>query len=330
MAERPGKRPRGLILGKFLPPHLGHVYLGDFARQHVDELTIVVGSLRREPIPGDLRCTWMKELFPDARVLHLAQELPQDPTEAPDFWVQWTAALRAILPERPDCVFASETYGRKLAEVLGAEWVPVDLERSLVPISGTALRTDPMKHWRYLPACVRPHFVRRVCVFGPESTGKTELARRLAERFETVWVAEYARPLLALQGDRCGPEDIPRIARGQLASEEALARQANRVLLCDTDVLTTSMWSDLLFRECPAWIREEGLRRRYDLTLLTDVDCPWVDDPQRFFPEKRREMFQRCVRELEAAGRSFVRISGTSWEERLERAAAEVEALLAL
>jgi HTH-type transcriptional repressor of NAD biosynthesis genes len=329
MAERPGKRPRGLILGKFLPPHLGHVYLGDFAQAYVERLTVVVGSLPSEPIPGALRQAWLRELFPDALVLHLTEELPQDPSEADDFWKLWSKALRAILPEPPDCVFASEPYGKKLAEILDAEWIPVDLARALVPVSGSAIRADPMGHWRFLPTCVRPYFVRRVCIFGPESTGKTELARRLAERFGTAWVAEYARPLLALQGDRCAPEDIPRIARGQAASEDALARQANRVLLCDTDLLTTAMWSDLLFGSCPEWLRDEGRRRRYDLTLLLDVDCPWVDDPQRFFPEKRRAMLERCERELREAGRSWVVVGGTTWDDRFARAVAEVERLLA-
>jgi len=318
-----------LILGKFLPPHRGHLYLADFARACVDRLTIVVGSLSREPIPGALRCAWMRELVPDARVIHLDRELPQDPSETPDFWDLWTAALHDVLAERPDCVFASEPYGDKLARVLGAEWVPVDLSRSLVPISGTAIRADPLRHWEYLPACVRPYFVRRVCLFGPESTGKTVLAERLAEQFHTVRVAEYARPLLALKGDRCDRDDIPRIARGQLASEEALARQADRVLFCDTDVLTTTLWSEALFGDCPGWIRMEARRRRYDLTLLLDVDAPWVDDPQRFFPrpEERRAFFERCAQALRETQRPFVVIGGT-WDERFDRATRAVERLL--
>ena len=69
----------GMLLGKFLPPHLGHVYLGEFAGCYVDHLTIVVGSLTREPIPGELRFRWMRELFPANHVVHLTDDLPLQP-----------------------------------------------------------------------------------------------------------------------------------------------------------------------------------------------------------------------------------------------------------
>jgi NadR type nicotinamide-nucleotide adenylyltransferase len=325
---KPGRGSTGLILGKFLPPHAGHQYLVDFGRNYVERLTVVVGTLAREPVPGALRFAWMKEMFPDARVVHITEDLPQEPSEHPDFWGLWERALRAVHPEPLDYVFASEPYGEKLARVLGARFVPVDLERNLVPVSGTMIRQDPMGNWRFLPPCVRPYYVRRVCLFGPESTGKSVLAKRLAERYGTVHAEEYARPLLALQDNRCEYADIERIARGQIASEEALARQANRLLFCDTDPLTTCVWSRALFEKCPEWLEQEGKRRRYDLTLLLDIDSPWHDDGTRFFPEDRAGFMARCVKALGEAGRPCVKIGGT-WEERFLKAVAFTDDLLA-
>lgn len=327
MLPKPGHGTSGLILGKFLPPHLGHEYLVNFGRSYVERLTVVVGTLEREPIPGELRVAWVREMFPGVRVVHLTEELPQDPSEHPDFWALWERALKGVHPGPLDFVFASEPYGRKLAEVLGATFVPVDLERTRVPVSGTAIRQDPMKNWRFIPPCVRPYYVRRVCLFGPESTGKSVLAKRLAERYGTVYVEEYARPLLALQDNRCEYEDMERIARGQVASEEALARQANRLLFCDTDALTTHVWSHALFGKCPDWLEAEGMRRRYDLTLLCDIDSPWHDDGSRFFPDDRAGFMARCVRALEDAGRRYVKIGG-SWDERFQKAVSLVDHLL--
>jgi NadR type nicotinamide-nucleotide adenylyltransferase len=258
------------------------------------------------------------------RVVHLTEDLPQYPHEHPDFWQIWHDSLMRLLPGRPNFVFASEEYGYRLAEVLGAEFVPVDLTRSSVPVSGTAIRTDPWSNWQYLPRCVRPYFARRVCVFGPESTGKSTLARQLAEHYETALVPEYARVLLEAQDGRVTADDIPRIARGQIASENALARNANRLLICDTDVLTTTIWSDVLFGECPEWVREEAERRTYDLYLLTDVDVPWVGDPVRYLPDERASFFARCERELQSRGRRYARISGP-WEQRFEQARAAVD-----
>ena len=99
-----------------------------------------------------------------------------------------------------------------------------------------------------------------------------------------------ARP----QARRLRSDDIPVIARGQLAAEASLARRANRLLVCDTDLLTTVVWSEFLFGSCPPWIREQAGRTHYDLTLLLDVDVPWVDDSQRFLPHRRHEFFAAC------------------------------------
>lgn len=319
-----------MLLGKFLPPHLGHRYLVDFARHYVDELTILVCSIPSEPIEGVLRHRWMSEMFPDAHVLHVDEFLPQEPPDHPDFWRLWREAIRSRLPTGPDYVFASETYGFRLAAELGAEYVPVDHGRDRVPVSGTAIRDDPMSYWRFLPSAVRPFFVRRVCVFGPESTGKTTLARGLAAHFDTVWVAEYARGLIDLQGGECTYDDITRIARGQVASEEALARQANRVMFVDTDLITTLIWSDLLFDATPTTVTELADARTYDLYLVCDVDIPFEADVQRHFgnDDDRRALFDRFIGELERRGRDYVVISGEG-EDRLRRGIDAVETLLA-
>src|SRR5690606_31042793 len=69
---------RGFVLGKFMPPHAGHVYLCDFGRAYVEELTILVCSLPDDLIPGKLRFQWMKEMFPTARVVHCEEIVPQE------------------------------------------------------------------------------------------------------------------------------------------------------------------------------------------------------------------------------------------------------------
>lgn len=321
-----GERTRGMILGKFLPPHAGHRYLVDFGRHYCDELTVLVCTLEREPIPGELRYDWMRRMFPDCRVLHLTDDVPQTPEEHPDFWQIWRDLVLRAMPDGVDYVFASEDYGFKLAEVLGAAYVPVDHYRELMPVSGTAIRQAPLKHWRYIPEEVRPYYLRRVCIFGPESTGKSTLARDLAAHFDTLYAHEYARPLLDFKDGRCDYEDIERIARGQAAAEDALAPRANRILFCDTDPLTTSIWSDVFFQKCPAWVTAEAARRTYDLYLLMDIDVPWVNDGQRYFPDapRRRAFFERCRDTLDRLGRPYVHIRG-AWPERLARAIAAVE-----
>lgn len=318
----------GLVLGKFLPPHRGHQYLLDFARNYADDLTVLVCSLPREPIPGELRRRWVGEMCPAARVLHVTDENPSEPHEHPDFWPIWTETIRRRLPAGPDVVFTSERYGDELARRLGAGHVVVDPCRELVPVSGTAIRADPLGHWDDLPECVRPYYVRRVVVTGPESTGKTTLCRDLARHFCTAWVHEWARPYLDFVGRPPAAADFPRIAKAQRAAEEALARRANRVLFLDTDALVTRLYAELYLGACPAEVLAASREGDYALTLLLDVDVPWVADRQRDFPEQRRAVFERCRELLEEADRRYVVIGGT-WEERLARAVAAVGELQA-
>lgn len=316
----------GLVLGKFLPPHLGHLYLCEFAQAQVERLCVVVGSLPGEPIPGALRHAWMQELLPGCEVVHLDEVLPQYPHEHEDFWTLWREALRRVMPFAPERVFASEAYGQGLAEVLGARFVP--LEREAMGISGTALREDPWAHWRWLVRPARPWFLKRVCVFGPESTGKTTLARQLAERYDTLWVPEYARALIEAQGGELQAPDIERIAQGQLASERALARSAHRILFSDTDLLSTTIWSRELFGRCPDWIEAAAAEQRFDLTLLCDVDLAWEADVARYRPRGREDFLRRCEAALQAHDRPYVKISGEG-PARLEAAIEAVERALA-
>lgn len=116
------------------------------------------------------------------------------------------------------------------------------------------------------------------------------------------------------------------IVRGQIASEEALARDADRVLICDTDPLATTVWAEFLAGGCPQELRDLA-RRPYDLTLLTTPDVPWDADDGRCVPGARGTFFARCEQALRAAGRSFVVITG-GWEERLSVSLRAVEELV--
>jgi HTH-type transcriptional regulator, transcriptional repressor of NAD biosynthesis genes len=324
MAAQDLKSGTGMVLGKFYPPTLGHQYLVEFARNYVEDLTVIVGSLLRETIPGELRVSWMRELFPDVRIVHLTDENPQYPREHPDFWQIWHDSLRRFIPQGPDFVFASDEYGFKLAEVLGARYVPVDHTRTCFPVSGSAVRQAPWKYWDLLPSCVRPYFLRRIGIIGPESTGKTVLAERLAKHYRTLWVPEYARGCIDAHHGRITAELFELFLRGQAASEQALARQANRILICDSDALTTSLYYELHIGPCPEYIRAEVARSHYDFYLVTTPDTPYVADSQRFHQDKREWFLERCMEFLEKRCSRYELIGG-SWEERFHQACRAID-----
>lgn len=121
----------------------------------------------------------------------------------------------------------------------------------------------------------------RICLTGPESTGKTELAKLLARELGTVWVPEFAREYAEKHGNDLTADDVEPIARGQIANEDRLAPQANRVLLLDTDLISTVVYARHYYGACPSWIVEEAKRRRAGLYLLLDTDIEWQADAAR-------------------------------------------------
>jgi len=160
-----------------MPLHKGHVHLLRFAANSCEHLTVLVCSQPHDSISGALRYAWVREMFPNATVVHVSTPMPQEPNEHPDFWNIWRSTIERLVPESIDTVYASESYGWRLASELSAMFVPVDIARAMVSTSGTTVRNDPYQNWHMLPDVVRAHFVKRVTVLGPESVGKSTLVK---------------------------------------------------------------------------------------------------------------------------------------------------------
>ncbi len=322
------KYKTGLILGKFMPPHKGHMHLIDHGLARTERLTVLVCSLQREPIPGDRRYRWVKQLYPDVDVRHVTDEVPSYPHEDPlNFWNIWISLLRRYFPTGPDVVFTSEDYGDELAQRLGAVHEPVDIGRRQVPVSGTAIRERPMENWDHLPEVVRLDFARRVSLVGAESTGKTTLARALAEHYRTVWVPEFARSYLEPRGNACLIPDIINIAHGQATLEDVLAEKANRLLVCDTDLLLTCAWSKRYLGACPQEVERMAQSRRYALTFLCDLDLPWVPDELRNLESDREGFHHTLLDALTDKRQPHLLVSGPH-QQRLATAIRAIDPLL--
>jgi len=150
-------RRRGLIVGRFCPPHLGHSFMIDAAASQVDELVVMVNTRDGEPVPGELRAQWLAELHPDVSVVEVRHDLPTD-FDDQELWERWMALFRSRWPlagDGPDVVFSSEPYGDEIARRFGAEAVAVDPSRTAVPVSATLIRERPLEHLHFLAPPVR-------------------------------------------------------------------------------------------------------------------------------------------------------------------------------
>jgi len=164
----------------------------------------------------------------------------------------------------------------------------------------------------------------RVCLIGPECTGKTLLAQRLAEHYATAWAPEFAREFALEVARPLTLADVDPIGRGQIAGEDLAALDADRLLILDTDLVSTAVYSNYYYSAVPQWIVTESKRRLADLYLLMDIDVPFHLDPARDAEEHRVDHAHAFRRALEELGAEHVVIGG-DWEERFRRAVAAID-----
>lgn len=169
--------------------------------------------------------------------------------------------------------------------------------------------------------------VKRIAITGPESTGKSWLASRLANHFNTLYVPEAAREYLAKLNRDYTLFDLTEIARIQLNSERDFEKKADRLLLYDTELSVIKIWSEVRFGKCDPWILEQYVQQSFDLYLLCNIDIPWEADPLREHPFQREFLMNRYTSELQKMQRKFVIINGMG-EERLQNAIKAINELL--
>jgi NadR type nicotinamide-nucleotide adenylyltransferase len=314
----------GVVIGKFYPLHLGHEYLIKTAARAVAQLTVIVCERPDQRLSGELRGSWIRAEHPDVEVVVTPDDLP----ERPEPWAERT--LELLRSRRPDLVFSSEDYGDDYAELMGASHVRVDVDRVMFPISGTQLRADLARHWDMLTPPAKAYFARRVVVTGVEASGTTTLAEDLARRLRTVWVPEHGRWYWEgrryLADQRWDTQEFIGIAQAQITLEEALARRANRILIADTDALTTHVWHRRYVGTWSKRVEAVADSRSPHLYIVTLPDFPFVQDGTREGETIRMEMHQWLIETLVAKKRNYVEVGGDR-ESRMAAALARIKNL---
>lgn len=318
---------RGLVIGKFMPVHQGHIALINFASRQCDELIVSMSYTVNDPIPAELRFSWIKDIFKDRPAIILA--MVKDDFDNESLSIQertktWSEFIRKTYSP-VSIIFSSEEYGEPFAQNLGAIHKLYDLARKMYPISSSRIRQKPFQCWDFIPSVVRPYFVSKICFYGPESTGKTTMAMRMADRYKTEFVPEVARELITSNDFTI--EDIKKIGLAHFQRIEDKSKTANKILICDTDAITTQIYSRQYLNQVPEELYILEKKVKYALYFLMDIDIPWVSDGLRDLGHHREAMMTVFKDELIRRDIPYIFVRGTD-QQREENISSEIDRLL--
>ena len=322
----------GFLTGKFAPLHTGHIYFISRAATMVDKLYVVL-SYDGKQFSDDPRLSlknrllWLKTTFKDLPHIHITYVDETDIPAYPDGWRQWANLVdKAIgMEEDIDKIFSSEPeYTEGFAEHWPfAEHVIIDADRTAINISATKVRSDPFKYWSFLPSVVRKHYVKKVCIIGTESCGKTTLTKYLSKIYRTSWVEEYGRTFC--EQDMCMDEsllqfdDYAIIAARRYEAELEATKTANKILFVDTNALITNFYCMLYEGDFHPLVSQYEELEKYDATIFLDNDVPWVADGlrQNKDAERPRLLLHQMVSDKYNSNLGRVYYVTGTYEERL-------------
>jgi nicotinamide riboside kinase len=139
--------------------------------------------------------------------------------------------------------------------------------------------------------------IRKIVISGPESTGKTSLARDLSRHFNGPYIPEYARGYIAELNRPYTYEDVVHVAETQVRLEREMLGKAGKFLFYDTYLIITKVWFKVVYGKYPDWLDDYLGNAGIDLFLLCYPDLPWIPDPVRENPGEMRIRLFRMYRE---------------------------------
>jgi NadR type nicotinamide-nucleotide adenylyltransferase len=323
-----------LVVGKFLPPHLGHHSLINCANAQAARVTVVVCDNPVQVPSAGIRATWLQEvhpfvdviIVPDICVLHQGFDCP---LQCSDMWAihLQRAGVRGV-----DLICANETYGEPFAKAMRATWKHFDIPRSTITVSGTQVRADLAGSWKSLHPVVRSGLYRKLVVLGAESTGTTTLVRDVSQRLGASQTFEEGRTMAWELASRAGgianvqwTDDIfaSILLRQRALEERACMLDATKAtlwsgqkelgpwLICDTDALATLVWWERYLTTPTDFAAQYSKVHPGELYVITSPDgVLFNDDTMRDGEHLRQSMHQRFIEVVKASGQPYIVVEG--------------------
>ena len=312
---------RGLTLGKYAPLHRGHQRVIETGLAETDEMIVIIyDSPQVTTVPLPVRAAWIRALYPTVQVIEAyggpsAVGYTPELMRAHEHYIINTLGVRGI-----SHFYSSEPYGEHMSRALGALDRRVDEARKAIPISASQIRRNPFACRDYLHPRVYRDLITHVVFLGAPCSGKSTLAERLAQDFETQWMPEYGREYWEQHqiNRRLEPEQLVEIAEEHIRREDALLENSNRYLFTDTNALTTATFANYYHGRLEprlASLAEQAVTR-YDLVFVCAIDIPYDDTWDRSGEVNRALFQQHILRDLKQRQMPYTLLQG-NLEERV-------------
>lgn len=323
----------GMIGGKFLPLHLGHVYAITKAAGYVDKLYVVLSSsiprdrmLCREAgikyMDSVTRMNWLGQVFADIDNIHLIHV--EDEYYEEDYnWEEGAEQIKDKIPETITHVFSSEESYDEIYKknYPGAEHIIIDNNRELVPVSATKIRNNIQEYWEYLPYPVKKFFTLKICVVGTESCGKSTLVKKLAKVYNTNYVHEVGIDYCLKHKNELTPEIFDSIAMKHFLTQEEKMENSNKILFVDSDAVITQYYAEMYLGYTSKVVETIINRQHFDLMLYLEPDVKWIDDGLRFAGEDSvRKKNNKALKEAYRYYGKDIKIISGDYNNRFEEA----------
>lgn len=310
---------KGFVFGKFLPFHLGHKAMIDFALNGCDQLTVIVCCSTSELIPEELRVNWISSEYashPKLQILGMTydeSELPNTSISSRNVSKIWSEKFNELVPD-VDILFTSEDYGSYVAEFMNIKHIEFDKSRISVPISASEISSDPISNWDFLPNSVKEHFQLSVVFLGSECTGKSSISTEINKDIRSKLVDEVGRDVVE-NSNAFGEKELQIIASRHASRIDSAKKTLEPIVLIDTDIHITQSYSHFKFGKYMDIDTEINKRNQSDLKLYLNPDLPFFQDGTRLNAEDRLLLDLSHKETLAHFNTDYIELSG-DWNSR--------------
>ena len=293
----------GQFGGKFLPFHKGHLAAAQLALQYVDKLYIILFYNDKfdtelcyrdgcKPMTKNIRKAWISNSIMWLRQFGEVELLEIEYDEMEYDWAKGSSQVKKLIPDLTH-VFSSEPgYDEFFKKNYpNCTHVILDANRETVNICATQIRKEPFKYWDFMTQPVRKHFVKKICITGTESTGKSTLTAMLGSYFDTIDIQEIGREWCVKYDNNLTPDMFKDIAIKNHYMQDQAAEICNKYLFVDTDSIVTQYYLKQYFGlECN-FLHSMIMQQDFDLYLFLTPDVEWKQDQwgHRFLSDNRWE-----------------------------------------